>query len=86
MNDNKEITFDDDSLPLKTIDFEKVIDINVEKHDEVTLGEELYNYSIGSVETLYVPKLTYKLLDKNILIITLAEDKKSISILKGKNC
>ena len=49
MNDNKKITFDDDSLPLKTIDFEKVIDINVEKHDEVTLGEELYNYTIGSV-------------------------------------
>ena len=73
-----------DSLPLKTIDFEKVIDINVEKHDEVTLGEELYNYTIGSVETLYVPKLTYKL--SNSLVITLREDKKSISILKGKNC
>ena len=86
MNDNKEITFDDDSLPLKTIDFEKVIDINVEKHDEVILGEELYNYSIGSVETLYVSKLTYKLLDKNSLVITLGEDKKSISVLKGKNC
>ena len=59
-NDHKKITFAADSLLFKFKDFEKAIDFDVEKQDEVTDEEEensLDNFRVESAETVCIPNL-----------------------------